>query len=76
MMSSTDVAEVERLTIAICPLLAGHPPSIVGAVLADLLAILLASHHSAVREEFLTLHIACVRALTAINERMMDKTRH
>jgi hypothetical protein len=61
-----------QLAIAISktiqPLLAGHPPEIQGAVLADLLSLWIAGHHPALREEALEQHIKAVRELVAPSE--------
>jgi hypothetical protein len=57
--------------------LAGHDPAIQGAVLADLLALLLAGHRGdgadEVREVFLKEHIAIVRQLIPVNEAMLSE---
>lgn len=58
----------DRIVEAIRPMLAGHPPEVQGAALADLLAIFIAGHHPALREEILAMHIDTVRALIAPNE--------
>jgi hypothetical protein len=71
-------ATVERIK----PLLAGQPPELQGAVLADCLAIWLAGHHVAgdaeatqrMRAELLAMHCAAVRQLTAINARIIGTT--
>jgi hypothetical protein len=70
-----DSDQVMRLVNVIRPLLAGEPPSIQGAAIADLLAIWLAGHfaggaaeNAALRDELLTAHIAVVRALIPENE--------
>lgn len=71
----SDAKTVEPIVEKICPLLAGHPPEIQSAVLADLLAMFLAGHQGAdapaLREEILRLHIATVRDLIPVNERMI-----
>jgi len=69
------IDDVPRIVQDIRPLLDGHPPEIQSAVLADLLAIWLASHlirghpeqTDAIREKLLDLHIAMVRDLVAVN---------
>jgi hypothetical protein len=61
------------------PLLAGHPAPIVGAVLADLLAIWLAGHHVAgdsdatrkTRAELLAMHCGMVRELVPVNAKII-----
>ena len=66
--------EVERIVNAIKPLLAGHPPEVQGAVLADLLAMFLAGHvgpdADTVREDLLWFHIDLVRQLIPVNEKL------
>ena len=66
---------VSDLVWEIEPHLAGQPPFVQGAVLADLLATWLAGHfagsaaeNAALREELLAAHIAVVRALIPENE--------
>lgn len=70
-----DQYTVDDLVARICPLLSGHPPEIIGAVLADLLAMLLAGHQGPCvdefREEILRLHINAVRDLIKPNEQMI-----
>jgi hypothetical protein len=67
-MKATDVAPiVDRIK----PLLAGHDPSLQGAILGDLVAIFLAGHAPALREEMLQVHIDLVRQLTELNEKIM-----
>jgi hypothetical protein len=66
---------VEQIRPVLFPLLAGHPPEIQGAVLADLTAIWLAGHvqrddpelTAKLREALLDLHITAVRELLPIN---------
>ena len=73
-MSDT-LATIAQLIERIRPILAGQPPPVQGAVLADLLATWLAGHidrtsnqHTdALREELLTHHLATVRALVPVN---------
>jgi hypothetical protein len=67
--------DVSDLVWEIEPHLAGQPPSVQGAALADLLATWLAGHfagsaaeNAALRDELLTAHIAVVRALIPENE--------
>ena len=67
--------DVERLVNRIKPLLAGQPPEIVGAALADLLPIWIASHvyknmpgtTDTMREALLVAHIDRVRELIPVN---------
>jgi hypothetical protein len=55
---------------------AGRDPEVVGAALADLMAIFLASHvgdgKDELREELLALHVETVRKLIPINERALE----
>jgi hypothetical protein len=61
------------------PLLAGHPPVIQSAVLAELLSILLAGHWipgdpaqtQQLRDSILTEHCALVRQLTVVNSTIL-----
>ncbi len=71
--------DVEAIITAIRPLLAGRPPEVQGAVLADLTATWLASHFStdanktvALREQLLVMHIEFVRRLIPLNELPRD----
>jgi hypothetical protein len=57
--------EVRSLSEQLKPVLAGKPPYVQGAALADMLAIWLAGHPADVREELLANHIGAVRALLA-----------
>lgn len=65
---------VEKIRPLLFPLLAGHPPEIQGAALADLTAIWLAGHiydgdaeaTAGLRESLLEYHMAAVRALIPI----------
>src|SRR5262245_21904161 len=62
-----EVGQVAPVVEAIKPHLAGRPPAIQGAALADLLAIWLAGHPAEVREALLAEHISTVRELVPIN---------
>lgn len=70
---------VARLVERIKPILAGQPPEVQGAALADLLAIWLAGHvyenlpgaTDAMREALLLAHIEQVRALVPINAKVL-----
>jgi hypothetical protein len=65
-MSDAFLAEMLNLSERLKAELAGKPPPVQGAALADMLAIWLAGHHPAeVREELLRNHIGAVRALLA-----------
>jgi hypothetical protein len=76
--TETITALVERIK----PLLAGHPPDIQGAALADCLAIWLAGHHvagdreatSQLRAGVLAEHIIAVDALVAVNAMILGTT--
>jgi hypothetical protein len=60
------IAEQETMVAAIKPLIAG--PAIQGAALAELLALFVAGHHPAVRDEILFLHISAVRQSMPVAE--------
>ncbi len=74
----TDPNEIDSIVDAIRPILAGHPPDLQGAALADLLAIWLAGHiipgqpakTKALRKRLLTMHVAIVRELIPVSEAM------
>lgn len=74
-MSDTDLAKVASIVKRMRLLLAGLPPHVQGAVLADLLAIWLAGHRieddpaetTALREKLLTMHLEMVRQLIPPN---------
>lgn len=68
MTPSEKAHAVEAIVGSIRPSLAGQPAEVQGAVLADLLAMFIAGHHPALREEILALHIDGVRKLVAPNE--------
>lgn len=68
----TQVLMIVELVARIRPLLAGRPPPVQGAVLAELLSIWLAGHHPAqIREPLLQAHLQTVRSLIPVNERSM-----
>jgi hypothetical protein len=52
-----------KLSRSIMPLLAGQDPGVVGAALADLVSLLIAGHHPAMRDEILQMHIDTVTKL-------------
>jgi hypothetical protein len=62
------IAEAEKVSKVIQPMLKGRSPEVQGAVLADLLSIFLAGHAPQLREEILTLHIDMVRKLIPESE--------
>lgn len=74
-MSDAHPAMVDPIVDQIRPLLAGQPAELVGAVLADLLAIWLAGHiipddpaeTNALREALLDFHIRLVRRLIPVH---------
>lgn len=76
-----DVASVERIVGSISPLLAGQPPEVQGAALADLLATWLAGHirpgdpgeTDATRERLLASHVEQVRILVGINAAIIHR---
>jgi len=79
-MTPDQTEAVVDLVEQVRPLFAGRAPHLVGAALADLLAMLLAGHmvpgdrtatHD-VRERLLALHIEAVRRLIPINAKIMD----
>lgn len=79
-MSDTD--EVKHAIEQIRRILAGRRPEVQGVVLADLLAMWLASHHVAgdsdatreMRAELLAEHCGMVRQLTAVNAEIIGTT--
>ena len=60
--------QVEELVDAIRPHLQDKGPEVQGAALADLLAIYIAGHHPAIRDDVLDAFITAVRKLVPINE--------
>ena len=76
------VDEVLEIVAPIKALLAGKPPEIQGAVLAELLAVWLAGHHVAgdaeatrkVRADLLAAHCHAVRLLTRTNAKILGTT--
>jgi hypothetical protein len=78
----TDPEQVAPIVESIRPLLAGKPPELQAAVLADLLAIWLAGHYvegdeaatRKMRAELLAEHCVAVRQLTRINARIIGTT--
>jgi hypothetical protein len=75
----TKEQEIEDLVERIRPLLAGRSPDILGAALADCLAIWLAGHYVAgdneatrrLRADLLGNHVARVTELTTVNARII-----
>lgn len=74
--------DVPPIVAKIKPLLAGLPPVIQSAVLADLLAMWLAGHHVPgdaeatleIRAELLAKHCQLVRQLVPVNARIIGTT--
>lgn len=64
-------ALADAIRDAIRPMLAGRDPSVQGAAMADLLAMWLAGHAPALREELLDEHLKVVRELIVVNEHLM-----
>lgn len=72
-------AEILKIAQRIRPLLAGHPPAMQGAVLAELTSIWLAGHHCLddpnktpqLRSELLARHCELVMLLTLENAKKM-----
>lgn len=80
------LGEVDRLVATIKPFFAGVDPMVVGAALADLLSILLASHvikddadeiqrdqTDEMREEMIENFLRAVRNLTPVNEKIIHE---
>jgi hypothetical protein len=61
-------AHVADLVRQISPILHGHQPQVIGAVLADLTAMWLAGHPNYLREEILEQNTGLVRELIEPNE--------
>lgn len=72
-------SDVDEVVLLIKPILAGRHPAVIGAALADLLAILLAGHRGGdaevLREHILAQHIEHVRMLIPVNE-ALDQSLH
>ncbi len=74
-MKEPDVANADRIVNQARLILAGHPPGVQSAALADLLSMWLAGHiiqgapgeTDALRERLLEGHIALVRRLLPVN---------
>lgn len=71
-----DLQTSRQLCADIASILAGHPPQVQGATLADLLAMWLAGFltDDATRDELLTAHIELVRKLIPINAEQIRKS--
>lgn len=78
-MKEQEIAVVRDTIDKIAPLLAGKPPEIQGAILADLLATWLAGHWipgsksdtQAVRRDVLAMHLEGVAELMALHSKEM-----
>jgi hypothetical protein len=74
--------DVGAVVNQIRPILAGRPPEMQGAILADLLAIWLAGLHVAgdvgqtrkLRAEMLAMHVSAVEELIKVNAEIMGTT--
>jgi hypothetical protein len=73
--------EIARAVERIRPVLAGRPPEMQGAILADLLAMWLAGHVAAdkdatdvLRNQILFHHVAVVQQLIPINAKIIGTT--
>jgi len=73
-MTESETSKSENARLAedivddIKPILAGHPPDVQGAVIADLLAIFLIGYPPQMREEVLEFHIDAVRELIDVED--------
>ena len=76
------VEAIAKLIEALKPVLAGHPPEVQGAALADCLAMWLAGHHvpgdedatRSMRAELLANHCFAVRNLVPVNAKIIGTT--
>ena len=66
-----DPDDVAAVVDEIKPLLAGHPPALQGAVLADLVAIWLVGHHPEIRKIMYDMHVDIVPRLVSINHQII-----
>jgi hypothetical protein len=81
-MMEDQLREIAHRVGQIKPALAGLPPEVQGAILADLLALWLAGHHiegdkdatRAMRAELLAEHCTYVRQLTSVNAKILGTT--
>jgi hypothetical protein len=58
-----------RISMAIRPLVAGHPPELQGAVLGDLVSLFIAGHHPQLRDMVFDEHVKLVRNLIPESEK-------
>ena len=70
-MSATKPEDLAPIVDKIRPLLAGKPPELQGAVLADLVAMFIAGHAPPLRDEIFEMHVDLVRELIPVNEGLM-----
>lgn len=71
--------ESMRLAKQIYPLLAGRPPEVQGAVLADLLSMWLAGHYrggEALLERLLEHHVAAVKMILPVQIKILEERQH
>jgi hypothetical protein len=81
-MPTPTTEEIRAISKRVAEVLAGHPAEVQGAVLADLLAMWLAGHHSPGDEDWtrqwradlLAMHCSMVRLLVPVNARMIGTT--
>lgn len=69
--SHPHVEKLREIEERIKPLLAGHPPELQGAVLADLISLWLAGHAPSIRKEILDGLVGLIHALTPVNEMLL-----
>jgi hypothetical protein len=82
LFNAADLPHIADVVARIKPLLAGRPPGVQGAILADLLAIWLAGHQVAgdaeatrkLRAEMLAMHLTLVRQLVPVNAKIIGAT--
>ena len=67
--------EIYELIERIRPILAGHPPEVQGAVLADLNALWLCGHPPEVRTDLLAFQIEHIGALCRENDRLRAQAK-
>jgi hypothetical protein len=77
MANNEQLALVDATVQEICPILADKAPEVVGAILTDLLAMLIAGHHPAVRKTVLDLLLETLPGLIEVNAAMFaDRIGH
>lgn len=65
------VQVIDKMVQEIMPLLAGKPPCVQGAVLADLVSMHIVGHAPCLREKILQMHDKQVRDLIPVNEAIL-----